>query len=1151
MKIKDSLWRDPAANPLVNKGQARISDREDEQGMQELRGELATFVCEGQYADGIQRIVRSFLDDLNRSSQRGAWVSGFFGSGKSHLLKMLCHLWRNTEFSDGATARGLVQAIPEDLDALLRELDVAGRRAGGLLAAAGSLPSGSTDHVRLTILGFLLRAAGLPAQYPQAQFCIWLHSEGHFDAVKSAVQAEGRQFESELNNLYVSGTLSRAIIACDKTFAAAEAEAKQLLKAQFPPRTSDITTAEFLRTAKDALSHASVNDGRMPCALIVLDEVQQYIGDSTDRSMLVTEVAETIEKQLDSHVMIVGAGQSALTDVSLLMKLMDRFTIRVPLSDADVETVTRKVLLKKKPTAVDGLRQLLEHHAGEVSRQLQGTKLGATAADRTTLIEDYPLLPVRRRFWDACFRQIDAAGTHSQLRSQLRILHDALARLADLPLGQVIPGDELFDSLAPEMVNTGVLLREINELIVKVGETEGPLARRLCGLVFLIGRLAREAGADTGVRATSDHLADLLVNDLAADNARLRGDVDATLGKLASNGILMRVGDEYRLQTRQGAEWDRDFRIRQTRLKNDAAAIQIRRDELLYGEIEKSVRGLRMVHGVSKEPRQFTLHRGEAPSLATDSSTIPVWVRDGWETLEREVMNAARSVGGNDPTIYVFVPRHSADDIRGQLIEAEAAGQTLDSRGNPTEPEGLEARRSMESRRAGAETARDVLVRDIVARAKVFQGGGTEIFSATLEDRLRRAAEDSLVRLFPRFKEADNAVWSTVIKRARDGAENPLQPVGHLAAVEEHPVCKEAVSKIGTGASGSSVRKVLSGSPFGWPRDAVDAALIALHRSQHLSATLNGATVRPGTLDQNRVAKAEFRVERAALSVQDRLILRNLFQIVGVTCKSGDEGHRSDDFLSRLADLARSAGGEPPLPAPPQLVEIDDVQRLVGNERLAAIKAKADDWEAKIGDWREAAALVAVRRPVWRMVERLVGHVEGIEAATPQLKEVDAVREGRQLLTSADPAAGICKSLADLLRATVKDRNAAHESAYAEAMEMLGTNEAWRKASPVDRDEIANDVGLIAPEKPNVSTDEDLVKYLEKHSLASVRAETDAVSARVTQAIERAARLQEPQVRPVALERATLRDTAEVEAWTERQRQTLLKAVADGPILVN
>ena len=43
-----------------------------------------------------------------------------------------------------------------------------------------------------------------------------------------------------------------------------------------------------------------------------------------------------------------------------------------------------------------------------------------------------------------------------------------------------------------------------------------------------------------------------------------------------------------------------------------------------------------------------------------------------------------------------------------------------------------------------------------------------------------------------------------------------------------------------------------------WPRDAVDAALIALHRQQHITATLNGQAIPLGQLDQNKIAKADF-----------------------------------------------------------------------------------------------------------------------------------------------------------------------------------------------------------------------------------------------------------------------------------------------------
>ena len=104
MKIKDTLQRDPASHPLVNQGQARIADRTTEREVGELIGELSTFVCEGEYAEGMQRILASFLTSQSQTSQKAAWVSGFFGSGKSHLLKMLCHLWQDTKFPDGSTA---------------------------------------------------------------------------------------------------------------------------------------------------------------------------------------------------------------------------------------------------------------------------------------------------------------------------------------------------------------------------------------------------------------------------------------------------------------------------------------------------------------------------------------------------------------------------------------------------------------------------------------------------------------------------------------------------------------------------------------------------------------------------------------------------------------------------------------------------------------------------------------------------------------------------------------------------------------------------------------------------------------------------------------------------------------------------------------
>ena len=84
-----------------------------------------------------------------------------------------------------------------------------------------------------------------------------------------------------------------------------------------------------------------------------------------------------------------------------------------------------------------------------------------------------------------------------------------------------------------------------------------------------------------------------------------------------------------------------------------------------------------------------------------------------------------------------------------------------------------------------------------------------------------------------------------------------------------------------------------------------------------------------------------------------------------------------------------------------------------------------------------------------------------------------------------------------------------------------------------------------------MATDEALADTLDRKPVPGIQAEIDAIAGRVNQAIERAARLLEPKVQTVTLERSTLRDPAEVEAWIERQKTMLLSKVADGPVLVN
>lgn len=1152
--IKDIFLRDPSTHGLINNGQARISNEDDDgRVVDELRGELSTFVCEGQYADGIQKILSSFLKNQSQTSQKGAWISGFYGSGKSHLLKMLCHLWQDTEFSDGATARSLVPELPEDVRTLLRELDTAGKRSGGLLAAAGTLQAGTSENVRLSVLSILLRSVGLPDQYPQAQFVLWLEENGHLDKVRAAVGTAKKTWAGELNNLYVSPILAKALLAADPNFAISEAEARKTLREQFPVKPDDLTNSEFVGMFKRVLKRAGRNR-KMPCTILILDEVQIYIGDSETRSGLITDVAEALSKELDSQVIVVGAGQSALTGVKMLSKLMDRFTIRIQLSDTDVETVTRKVLLQKQPASLGVIKNTLDGHGGEVSRQLQDTKIGERMDDKQYIVADYPLLPVRRRFWENCFRQVDAAGSQSQLRSQLRIIYDSVARISGRDLGAVVPADDLYEALAPEMVTTGALPREINERIVALGKdgtSEGHLRQRICGLVFLVGRLPVDGPGDIGVRATKEHIADLLVEDLKADNGRLRNTVATQLEKLADDGVLMRVGSEYRIQTEEGRTWDSEFRTREVKLKNDIHNFDEERTRLLLADFNEIVRKIKLLQGSAKEVRSLAIHTGSEPPPFTGDG-VPVWVRDQFSSSEVDLVNTARAAGVENPTLYVFIPRKAKDELANAIAAAQAAEQTIAAKGAPVTPEGQLARQSMESRRVLATQQRTQLVREIVSSAKVYQGGASELLQLSLDDKLKTGAEESLKRLFSQFKDADfpASAWEAAIKRARDGADNPFSPLKYEGPIERHPVCQQVLTAVGSGKTGTQVRKDLEASPFGWPRDAVDAALIALHRSQHITAMLNGVVVIAGQLDQNKIQKTEFRVEKITLSVGDRLRIRQLYQALDINCKAGEEPVKASEFLRALRDLALEAGGDSPAPVRPPTNDIEDIQHLSGNDQLVALKNKAAEFTTNIGTWRKTRQLIKQRSEVWATVERLARHAQGLCEAADPLTQVEAVRAGRLLLDTSDPVTPLRNRLAGLLRDALNTAQREHEAAYLAGVTMLDASDAWSKLDQNQQTSLLTKVGFAIPVKSDVGSDSALLTTLDIRNLEARKAEKDAVAGRVSDALIFAAQLLEPKVQFVALEKITLRTPEEVHGWMDRQEKKLLAALTDGPVQV-
>ena len=771
LKNRQVFHRDPVTNAIPNNGVAKIGEPESENDWAVLRYELESFVCDGEYRSGLERILSSFLTNTGQPEQQAVWVSGFYGCGKSHLVRVLECLWRDVKFPDGAQARSLV-SLPQDIEAHLIELSVQGRHEGGLWSAAGTLTG--TGSVRLALLGLIFKAAKLPERHPAARLVIYLKQNGWYESVNQNLEARGRTLENELRNMYVSPSLAQSLSELVPTFPNDPVQVHEMLRIEYP-NVSDVSDYELQKSIQEVLSLQSTTENKIPLTLLILDEVQQFIGNDPERTLHVQSIVETCSKRFGSRLLFVGTGQSEMQANTELAKLQGRFSVQVALSDVDVEKVVREVVLRKAPDKVASVKDVLDSFSGEIDRHLAGTKIGHKPEDTLDRVADYPLLPVRRRLWERLLRAVDTAGTAGQLRTQLRIVHEATRDVAEKPLGTVIPSDAIYRQIKEHMIMHRVMLRDVSTRIEQLddGTEEGKLRSRLCSLIFMIGKLPQEGLLETGVKATADVLADLLVEDVTAGSAPLRQQVPILLQELVDDGRLILVDDEYRLQTPESEEWNTDYRTRLSQILGNEVKISEVRSLALQKAVNDALKGLSFSQGTTRTSRHFNAHFGP-DSPPENKNNVPVWIQDEWSTTPRAVREEAQQEGIEKPTVFVLLPRLAADELKQAIAQFEAAKETLSTKPTPATGGGIEARAAMNSRSQVEERRLNDLVNDIVKQRQ--QSIRAEAAKPAPSHSLCLSSKpwkQAWLGCFPDFPVADQQGWDTVTREGIRGRTRP------------------------------------------------------------------------------------------------------------------------------------------------------------------------------------------------------------------------------------------------------------------------------------------------------------------------------------------------------------------------------------------
>lgn len=1141
----------PKENRLVNNGVAEVSEDHSDAAQAILRYELETFVCDGQYEKGLETILDKFLMNLDAGTEQpGVWISGFYGSGKSHLAKMLRTLWTDYQFADGATARGLAK-LPTGVFEHLKELSTQAKRYGSLHAAAGKLGAGAGDKVRLALLGIIFKSKGLPEQYNQAQFVMWMQQEGIHAVVESELQAVGRSLAQELPHMYVSGHLAKALLKARPDLAATEADARKLLKEQFP-QVTDITSDQMTSAIESALS----DNGKFPLTLVVLDEVQQYVGADAEKAFQIQEVTETLSKHFNGKLLFVATGQSALSGMPNLQRLMGRFPVQVMLGDWDVENVTRQIILGKKPSAQPAIETVWRDNLGEISRHLRGTKLEHVTEDESVMTSDYPLLPVRRRFWERVLRTIDTTGTVSQLRSQLRVVHEAVLATADAPLGHVVSGDFLYDQIAANLVSTAQLPKEVFENVQRfaAGDAQAQLKAKALKLIYLINKLPADAAMDIGLKATEDTLADLLVTDLSAGSSELRKQLPALLEELQNKDRLVMAlagsnGTEYRLQTRESSTWYDEFRAQEAELEASPQRVEQKRADLLKSRFGEVLKKVRVVQGADHIERRLTPTYDD--SLPKDSDkALYLWIQDGWQTEEKSVIAEAKAKSADNPTLFAFIPAQYKTELSQAIIALEAARNTLQKKGNPSTEEGRDAQRSMESRQRTAEKDLADLLGQLMAGVRVFQAGGQEASDGQdLADRINRAAKSSAVRLFNKFDAADHAGWNKALDEARKGNLEALKAVGHSLEIDKHSVCQQILAFIGGGKRGADIRDYFDAPPYGWSRDAIDAALYALLAAGHVKAKdASSQPVDVKSLDRAKLTQATFERESVNITPMQYIKIRNLFTEVGVHCTPKQEAAKLPELLAKLREQAAKAGGPAPAPEVAKPTVLDAIQSQSGNAQLLELFNRYDEISGLSKAWVKTAQDIAKRLPTWRKLTELLRHAKALAPYAEIKAEVDAIEAQRSLLAEPDPVRPLLDKTVELLRGALKAKLDAFTQTLEQQQAQLQADADWNKLSEEQRANLTAQHHLNSVSAVAVASADDLQDALDSCDLEHWVSKTQALPSRYESARQAAVQLLKPNVVHVHLPKRTLNDEAELQAWLTDVEALVKAKLAQGPV---
>ena len=855
------------------------------------RSALATEIREYVVTDKIEDELKRIFDTFTHASEilrrggasrdvMGIWVSGFFGSGKSHFAKVLGYLLQNDTLDGGSDERcidAFVQHLsgsPRGKDIRLRlgdlKLNTEIRTIAFEIRSRQSL--NNPNSVGEILLSEFYRDIGLAENFVVARIERRLQQRDLLEQLAAAYErafgvpwqtAEGRD-----DLLTVRRRLAQLLPQVDPVEYPDEKTAKNALTDMF--RHEKITAegiADELVTWADA---QKLTGGKAQHLVFVIDEMGTFIGDSNERISELNSLAEMIGNKGKGKVWLIVTSQQDLERVvdrtnfqpALVGRLNARFELKPHLISDEINKVVSERILKKHPSEEGQLRSLYQTHEGHIAElaDIKASRHLGTTTERS-FIDCYPFLPHHIRLAQDIFEALSGFRISGGVRSMIAVVMEALQRLADEKIGVVVSFDQIFDAVEDDLLSQEYLgasgVRAIHEADERVPGTAIEPARVLKTL-WLLQRV-------TWVPRVPETLAKLLVHDLTTEVRLLREKVEATLAALQEAGYVARdeaTGEWKFLNERERTiEQAIQEMVRPSGPKSISIAAVRRTSRQLCKEdliTRRKLTNFSVAYGTTKVPFAFGVSLdGESIDSGPELEvrfTSPL--ASGRKQEGEEIRRLNQAGGAKGKVVWWLADAAEGLETRFKRFEA-LVKVTGDKRF--TEDSSADTQDALSEKRRERDDLRGALARDLeraFLTGTLFYGGQEVVLEATseLKEPLYTALATLIPNVYPRFAVADR---SLDFAKQLKALLNPTTTALHKVAPElelfdtqgslqlESALVSQVLEVLrdledeGQEPSGTILldakdRKGFKGfarPPFGWPDELVRLVLAACFRA--------------------------------------------------------------------------------------------------------------------------------------------------------------------------------------------------------------------------------------------------------------------------------------------------------------------------------